>query len=185
MSSFNMTDEEFHKLFDKIFFQRKAYRSIKKDYNILRDVDYKVCAECGGKCCKKCGCHFSPDDFKDISFEFLKREMEKGYISIDYVDGEMILEPLGIYILRVRNKGYPIVDTGYQRGTQCILLTEKGCKLDYEHRPTGGRLLIPSKNKECHSNYGVEDCCHEWKPYQEILYQLIEYFKDKEIPCSL
>lgn len=184
MATNGMT-EEFYNWFEKLMKERNTPRNIKKEYNISRDVNSEICSECGGECCKRCGCHFSPDDFKEISFDFLKTEMEKGYISIDYVDGEMILESVGVYILRARNQGFPIVDTGYQRGTQCILLTEKGCKLDYEHRPAGGRLLIPAKDKGCRSNYEVEDCCYEWKPYQKILHQLIEYFRDKEIPCSL
>jgi len=185
MAAHGMTEEEYDKWFAEFMFETQSYRGMKKDYNISRDINSEVCSECGGKCCKKCGCHFSPDDFKEISFDFLKTEMEKGYISIDYVDGEMIFEPLGIYILRARNQGFPVVDTGYKRGTPCILLTEKGCKLDYEHRPAGGRLLIPVKNGGCYSNYDIEDCCYEWKPYQKILHELIEYFKDKEIPCSI
>lgn len=187
----DMPDKEFFDSLFNLMFNKSQTREIKKDYNTSETINSDVCSKCGGKCCKKCGCHFSPDDFKDISFESLKKEIEKGYISIDYVDGEIILEDFGIYILRVRNQDMPIVDTGFIRNTHCILLTEKGCKLDYEHRPTGGKLLIPDEKFEsheslrCHSNYDIDDCCHEWKPYQKILCKLVKYFKDKDIPCSL
>lgn len=187
----NMPDKEFFDNLFKLMFRDSEPRSIKKDYSDTKNINSKVCSQCGGKCCKRCGCPFSPDDFEDISFEYLKKELEKGYISIDYVDGEMILEDFGIYILRARNQDMPIVDVGFRRGTPCILLTEKGCKLDYEHRPSGGKLLVPDQEFEsheslrCHSNYDMDDCCHEWKPHQKILSQLVQYFKDKDIPCSL
>ena len=143
MSAFGMNKEEFHQWFEDFMYPTLPYRSIKKDYNISKNVNIEICSQCGGQCCKQCGCHFSPDDFEEISFEFLKKEIEKGYISIDYVDGEMIYQSIGVYILRARNKDAPVVDTGLRRSA-CILLTEEGCKLDYEHRPTGGKLLIPS-----------------------------------------
>lgn len=189
-----MTNEDFAKVIAVIFNPELRHWDIVKDYDKAKNVNSKLCAECGGTCCKRCGCEFSPDDFADISFEALKREIEKGYISIEYIDGEIILEDRGVYILRARNAQMPIVDLGYKRGTGCILLTEKGCKLDYGHRPSGGKLLIPSNeiisvwgenHRECNSSYGIEECCYEWKPYQKIIMQLIDYFKDKDFPCSI
>ena len=182
-------------LLDNILYPKLPYRSLKKKYGIFRNTNKKICSKCGGECCKNCGCHFSPDDFKEISFEFLKNEIEKGYISIDHVDGELISQSFGVFILRIRNQGAPIVDLGYKR-TPCILLTEKGCKLKYKNRPSGGRLLIPSAKfrkdtfgcdttRDCKSTYSIRDCCYEWKPHQKVLADLIEYFRDKEIPCSI
>lgn len=193
MNAFGMNKEEFHRWFEELMYPTLPYRSIDKDYSASKNVNNQICAECGGECCKRCGCHFSPDDFQEISFDFLKKELEKGYISIDFVDGEMIYQNFGIYILRARNKDAPIVDLGYKR-SPCILLTEKGCKLDYEHRPTGGRLLIPSNKchslfgvaeRRCNSTYSIDKCCYEWKSHQKLLHNLVEYFKDKEITCSL
>lgn len=189
-----MTDGNIAKLIASLDDSEERRRNIVKDYDKAKNVNSKICSECGGECCKRCGCHFSPDDFKEISFKILKKEIEKGYISIDYVDGEMIYRSLGVYILRARNAGRPIFDTGYIRESGCILLSDKGCKLDYEHRPSGGRLLIPTKNttkflfgehRICSSTYGIEECCYEWMPHQEIIYELINYFKDKDFPCSL
>lgn len=167
-------------------------RKIKKEYTIEETTNLKLCAKCGGRCCKGCGCHFSPDDFEDISFEGLKRELEKGYISIDLVDGEAFDRQGFFLILRIRNRKARIVDLYYERGEPCVLFTEKGCKLSYDKRPTGGRLLIPIELKckgfsylDCHSAYTIEDCCMEWKPYQKILSELVHYFKDKDYPCLL
>lgn len=184
-------NEQFFKRIEEILYPTLPYRSKEKDYDIGKNVNSLMCIECGGACCKMCGCHFSPDDFEEISFESLKIEIDKGYISIDYVDGEIIYQDFGVYILRIRNQDAPVVDIGLRKRTQCILLTEKGCKLDYEHRPTGGKLLVPnsassfSHQMNCKSNYNISDCCYEWAPHKKLLYQLSKYYKEKEIPCSL
>ena len=168
----------------------KFRKSINKDYDVKKNVNAKICKSCGGLCCKNCGCHFSPDDFKKISFEFLKKEIKNGFISIVCVDREFILQDENVLILRIRNKGMPIVDFGYD-SAPCILLTNSGCKLDYEHRPTGAKLLIPSDSfdkyhvRMCNSKYTIEDCCYEWEPYQNILSELVKYFFNKDFPCSL
>ena len=36
----------------------------------------ELCKECKGQCCKNKGCHFSPDQFNDLSFEGLKKEID-------------------------------------------------------------------------------------------------------------
>lgn len=36
-----------------------------------------LCAECKGKCCQRMACHYAPDDFRELSFEGLKTEIEK------------------------------------------------------------------------------------------------------------
>lgn len=41
------------------------------------------CATCGGECCKSMGCHFSPNDFDDLSIESLEKIISEGDISID------------------------------------------------------------------------------------------------------
>ena len=65
----------------------------------------KCGASCKGECCKHMACHFSPSDFSEITFEALKSEIEKGYISIDWWESEV-----PEYFLRIRNKFAPIVD---------------------------------------------------------------------------
>lgn len=182
-------------ILDSILYPNLSYRSVPKDYNNAQNVNPEICRECGGECCQRCGCNFSPDDFSEISFEYLKTQLEKGYISIEYIDGEMIYADFGIYILRARNQGAPIVDTDFRPRTPCVLWTkERGCKLDYKHRPSGGKLLIPSEKiarglwgnvRDCHSPYTLRNCCNEWRPHQRVLSELIDYFKDKDFECSL
>ena len=165
--------------------------NIGRDYDKSKYVNSEACKSCGGKCCQKCGCHFAPEDFRDLSFDGLRKEIEKGYISIDLVDGEMFYQRGFFYMLRARNEGAPIVDFGYKR-SKCCLLTENGCKLQFEERPAGGRMLIPGYTKidnlngflMCTQTYEVEDCCLDWRPYSDIVSKLVEHFKDKDFPCT-
>lgn len=209
------TDNEFFKhlkdliAFDNRFdsdgiqeYSEADYVPLKKDYEYFGNVDSDCCSECKGECCKRCGCHFSPDDFPELSFEYLKQEIEKGYISIDYIPGEILLfECEGIYLLRARNKNSPIFDPADfrlgKRSSPCILLGENGCALDYKMRPTGGKLLIPSKRvflnpdgsatHQCFSRYTMDECCYEWKHFQKVLRMLKDYFSeyDADYPCLI
>ena len=132
----------------------------------------QVCKKCKGLCCKQMGCHYSPKDFKDLSFEGLKKEIEKGKISIDWWETGDVFNPE--YYLRARNKNGRIIDPSY--GGECINLTEKGCSLSFEERPLGGKALKPDIFGYCRSYYTKEDCKNEWKPYKEVLKKLVEYF---------
>ena len=180
-------------LFMRCMYPELPYRSVPKNYEDARNVDPEICKGCG-QCCKRCGCYFSPDDFEEISFEFLKKEIEKGYISIESYDGEASMQGISVYILRARNQGRGIVDS-CRKDTPCILLGENGCKLDYQRRPSGGKLMMPEekffinsmgeKQKSCRTSYTMINCCYEWLPHKWILAQLVEYFKHKDISCSL
>ncbi len=59
---------DIERLIEQILFPRLDYRSRKKDYDNSKNVNAVICSKCGGECCKRCGCHFSPDDFDEISF---------------------------------------------------------------------------------------------------------------------
>lgn len=53
--------------------------------------DLELCKKCGGGCCKRMGCHFSPDDFAEITYESLKSKIDEGNISIDWWEGDPTL----------------------------------------------------------------------------------------------
>lgn len=193
-TTFHMSKTKFMEMMYEILYPTLPYRSVEKDYSNSNYSKPEICKKCGGQCCRTCGCEFSPDDFKEISFEYLKGEMEKGYISITYVDGESVFEDFGIYILRMRNKDRPVIDLE-SAPNQCIIWNkDTGCPFDYEHRPSGGKLLVPTEEvceglfmdiKKCHTDYTMILCCYEWKPHQRVLLKLVDYFKDRDIPCSL
>ena len=187
-----MASKRIERYLSRVKFPNEPYRSVVKNYEAPENVNPNICAECGGECCKRCGCEFSPDDFEEISFDFLKKEIEKGFITIEFVDVDTYDQLDGSLILRIRNINSPIVDSARKK-TPCILFTENGCKLDYAHRPTGGRLLKPTnkksgtiiKHRSCSSTYSIYSCLYEWWPHQKVLYDLAEYFKDKDYPCSI
>ena len=159
-------------------FLKEAY-VYRSDLSEEANTNNELCSQCKGRCCKNCGCFYSPRDFKKISYAFLKREIIKGYISIDLVRKTKRSRdvPRDTLVLRVRNVDRPIVDTDPNfRPRSCKRLTDKGCSLSYQKRPTGGKKLIPILNVEgylmCYPAYSYIECAKEWRPYQRILRKL-------------
>lgn len=144
----------------------------------INNENPKVCSKCGGKCCKSMGCHYSPTDFTNITFETLKQSIDKGYISIDWWEGDVFdNDRERTYFLRIRNKKANIVDPSW--GGECVLLTEQGCSLSFNERPMGGRALTPGTIYDsCINPYSKEDCCQEWYPYQDILERLVYEYQN-------
>ncbi len=182
--------EELKKIYDAIERVESGEYSFPKDYDDPRCQNPELCKECGGECCKRCGCMFSPDDFDDLSYEAMKKEIGKGHITLELIDGEYICRPGFYYALRMRNINAPIVEDcfGYRGRSPCILLGEKGCKLPYSKRPSEGRLMWPIKiggTYLCESNYDARDATLEWVKYQPLLRNLANYFRGIDIPCSI
>lgn len=182
-------DSSFSDKLDDLLFNTTGARHYEKHFDENKDCDYEKCKECGGKCCKRCGCFFSPDDFEDLSFDGIKKEMDKGHITVEVVDGDQFYIEGFIYTLRARNVEDSIfIGLSDKKRSPCILLTEKGCKLDYEHRPTGGKLLIPGKtgnDVDCISKYDVPTALREWRAHQKLLHELASYYKRRDIPCTI
>lgn len=141
--------------------------------NIPEFQPTSACARCRGECCKNMACHFSPLDFEEISFEYLKSRIEEGNISIDWWDTDDGPQ----YYLRMRHVGAPIVDPSW--GGTCMLLTKNGCSLPFDKRPLGARSLKPKWDGYCEVNYSKEMCKNDWLVYDDILNKLVDYFNDK------
>lgn len=140
-------------------------------------INDELCASCGGECCKAMGCHFSPNDFEELSYENLKKEIEKGLISIDWWEGNPFEDGRNIskaYYLRMRNKNAKIVDASW--GGECILLEKDGCPLKFEERPLGARALVPRQGG-CIIEYSKQQCAKDWYKYDDILAALVDFFK--------
>ena len=105
-------------------------------------IDEEMCKKCGGLCCMQNGCVCMPTDFKSMEFDYLKKELEKGNISISG-------QPIGfmsdgwsfLLYLRARNEDSPIVDL-ITKGGLCKMLTEEGCSYTPEKRPLLGLALL-------------------------------------------
>lgn len=143
--------------------------------------NHSVCKICEGACCKKSGCNFAPDDFKEITVPFLKEIINRGFISITkYPD---IITGLGedILVLKTRNVNAGIIDDDLLNDSPCILLSSSGCEFADDDRPYGGKALKPNPTGPCIGGYSLRKAAEDWKPYQHILSELREYYKDKEI----
>ena len=161
------------------------------------NCNYALCTECGGKCCKKVGCTFSPQDFirlsskRKLTPEGILNEVEKGYITLELYDGEPHFVEGFIWTPRMRNVGGPIIEDliAYRQVKgPCIALRENGCAFSYEDRPTEGKLLIPRKTNgkmNCKPRYSIGRALREWEPHQEILYEVVESVRGKEYPCTI
>ena len=146
----------------------------------------EICSKCKGRCCKSMGCHYSPNDFKGISFEILKNKIEEGNISIDWWEGNPFNDDRDIqraFFLRVRNVHSPIIDPSW--GGRCKLLTDEGCSLPYKDRPKGGRELIPHESFMCNLTYSKDECAKDWYVYNDIFQKLEKYFREKEKPNNV
>lgn len=136
------------------------------------------CGECGGECCKKMGCHYSPEDFGDITFESLRTIIDQGHVSIDWYNGEFDdnTQTNRQYYLRARHINSPVVDPSF--GGKCVCLTLTGCSLEWNERPRGGRYLQARKDWEdpCVNRYSKEECARDWLQYESILVALVDYY---------
>lgn len=144
-------------------------------------VNTEICKRCGGSCCKSLGCHISPFDLKEITFESIISLIdESGCISIDWWEGNPIIdEPDGqrVYFLRIKNQGAKVIDPSF--GGICSILTDIGCPLSYEYRPKGARDLIPKEGPTCHDRYSKRQCAIDWYSYQDIMKMIYFYYYEK------
>ena len=121
----------------------------------------------------------------------MKKVIKKtGYIAILKLPGhlcELIYEDLHVdrpdfYVLRVRTKCTGIATEAGKIADfdECINLTPTGCKLSYDERPMGARLLIPRSKEKCMQLYNMEACTADWEKHQEVLRKLYKYFEKKQ-----
>lgn len=160
----------------------------------------ELCRECGGRCCRNYGCGWSVDDFVrefgDVTVENVIKGLKTGLIAIDWWEGDYrdqydIDYPYQdererCFFIRSRHVNENDCSWDGSWGGICISLTEHGCRFDWDHRPLGGKGLIPQKNKE---DPHLTDCIeinrkiefvNDWFPYSEIL----EDAKETIIACE-
>lgn len=127
------------------------------------------CSVCKGKCCRERGCILSPEDlFKKCSIETKEKLLaflqdDNCMYAIDMANAENGI----FYYLRMRTKCYTFI--GLEGFGECIALSDKGCILNYDDRPKGGRSLKSSPDFHCHQEYLIEEMYADWKPYQDML----------------
>lgn len=148
----------------------------------VKNENLDICRECGGRCCIKCGCDYSADDFENLSYKGLLEILSKGDKSIvsfvkfkTLASGKFIAETF-LY-LRARNTNRDIVDLISMK-TRCSQLSDNGCSYGYEERPTGGKNLTPVRREEgdCQPLVDPYSIVETWKPYQNQLRKIVKQF---------
>ncbi len=78
--------------------------------------------------------------------------------------------------VRARNVGRDVVDLVSMKKCFALLDVGVGCSLDYEHRPLGGRNLVPSADGLCYSIIAPLDILRMWEPYQKRLRKIVRNY---------
>lgn len=151
--------------------------------------DKEICKNCGGICCKKCGCDYFVSDFESMKLDYLEEVLQSGYISIiaslcfnESKNGLLIPNP--ILSLRARNINRSEIDL-LSLKLPCASLNEDGCIHDITKRPSGGSALIPKENMNCYSKIDRLEELKNWLPYQNILERLVKRHTGLTVPAKL
>lgn len=138
-----------------------------------------VCAKCGGKCCKHYGGLFHPKDFEEITEEALIKLIDKGDISIDWLEPEDFGYGQKIYFLRMRHVDAAVIDPAFM-GT-CVHLTPTGCDLPFDQRAYGCRSLQVDDNMNCSAGcYDKYEAAGDWLCYQDELKLITKHYMDQQ-----
>lgn len=147
-----------------------------------KNENLDICRECGGKCCIKCGCDYSAEDFFDLSYKGILNVLSKGDKSVvafvkfkTLANGKFIAEPF-LY-LRARNTNRDIVDLISMK-TRCSQLGDNGCSHSYDERPFGGKNLIPVRRENgiCQPLVDPYSIVETWRPYQNQLRKVVKQY---------
>lgn len=156
-----------------------------EDIAVKNNENTKLCTKCGGSCCKQLGGSISPLEIGDVTEERIRELLDTGAVSIDWYEGDVfshrgMSSPDGkeydnMYFLRMRNKDGDIIDPSF--GGECMMLTDKGCRLQFNERPYGCRSLYPTINSDggitCVNAYDKAQSAIDWLPYEDILDSIV------------
>lgn len=138
-------------------------------------INKQLCMECGGGCCKSLpGCAL-PEDFGPDILKGLTEAFQSNKWAIDWWEGD----PTGkhkidkAYFIRPRIKGIETIFYCAWSG-QCTFLSDKGCTLSHESRPSECRLLEPNEG-DCISHGATKrEAAIIWLPYHDIIHKAVE-----------
>lgn len=163
-------------------------------FKVENNEDTTLCKSCTHRCCENMGCEIFPIDvikkYGEISVNTIEKLIATGYVSIDWYTGDPrngMSELEKGYYLRMRNKNSPVSDPCFEG--ECLAYDkETGCKLSFENRPLGGRILCPKPNMTC--DYGLfEDNTYtngkrmvaiHWVPYYDTLKTIADKYYDPD-----
>ena len=158
-----------------------------------KQEDKTTCAECGGYCCKRCGCDYFVSDFESMKLEYLENALDTGRVSIvaamkftTMKNGVIVNNP--VLYMRARNQGRGEIDL-LSFKTTCASLQEDGCYFDLDNRPSGGATLIPKMddkgNLMCYSSVNRIKELKKWFPHQSVLQKLVKKRTGLDVDAKL
>lgn len=135
-----------------------------------------ICSTCGGECCKRAPGIAHPDDFREITVEVLADLFASGLWSIDWWEGEE--QKYYVRPATVDAAGGSPYDPSW--GGRCVMLTDAGCKFDFENRPHQCRHLKPVETMQCRGEFGKEEYGEAWRPYWELIHKAASLAEEME-----
>lgn len=150
----------------------------KKNY-----LNYELCKECGGACCKFMPGECFPEDFGEPLLENLIEAFESGNWAIDWWEGDPRKNEDKLdraYYIRPRIKGInKLFDPSW--GGECIFLNKKVCILPPEKRPMSCKMLEPKpKGEDCihHNGTGKREAAIAWLPFTDVILKASRRIKE-------
>lgn len=174
-------------------FLPQEIESMNDEIEETRYSNLEMCRKCGGWCCKRVPCALTPKQIVSLGYSITEESLEEliktGNYSIIRIYGTVYFDAR--YIIRHRMWGCGIATQsddftiyhGVPAGKnprECVMLTDKGCSLSFEHRGAEARSMIPDLsytndghiNHRCHGFIGTDEMTIVWDPYHSILRKL-------------
>lgn len=148
---------------------------------MIQYTNKELCKRCGGRCCKSSGCLYAPEDFEEISFNSLMELYEKNKVMFMHVGPWVGIWKITWVLATPKVNGKRVIyDMIEEPQGNCVFLTEKGCALEYHHRPRGGKNLIPLEKDGkicCKALYNLEKAADDWEIYNELIAVVIDHIE--------
>ena len=70
-------EDDFHGVVEELVKNPEGYRQkVLEYYENVKAENPEVCKKCGGVCCQRAPCHWSPRDIEDLSYKGLKKHFD-------------------------------------------------------------------------------------------------------------
>lgn len=141
-------------------------------------LDYDICTKCGGRCCKKSGCTYLPEDFDRLTYNYLLELLKEEPVSIIsqiYIDADknnkFFWYP--VLMMSVKNNDRGTVDLFSYKSGCSIWNSLNGCPLTEDKRPSLALSYKPDINGNCTQVIKEKVIIKKWLKYQDVLEKLV------------
>ena len=135
-------------------------------------VGFSKCKKCG-LCCLRNACSCAVSDFDEITVESIEKIIDSGkyMITASYTVNEKGFPIKAVPHISAREVNSPKNGVNITMiHSKCAMLTDNGCALTEDDRPSQGLLLIPI-GEDCKAF--MDTPTEQWKPYMHILDQVV------------